>query len=204
MFAASTTAGQDPTSNLMMAAYSRFLQRRGLDVPQSSLVPRPVTGQYIGTNLASGVRIADEGWDVGKQPKGYGFSGNFMGDPGVTIDKQMMEPISATEISSGRRASPHPAPPGSTYRIAEGVVSDLAAQRGIDPRDFQEVAWAGIKGSEGFPMIRHVNEAIERTAQLTGQSAEEVVRRWIMEDAPLYGVVGLFGAGTIQSQREGG
>jgi hypothetical protein len=53
-------------------------------------------------------------------------------------------------------------------------------------------------------MIRHVNEAIERTAQLTGQSAEEVVRRWIMEDAPLYGVVGLLGAGAIQSQRKEG
>jgi hypothetical protein len=53
-------------------------------------------------------------------------------------------------------------------------------------------------------VIRHVNEAIERTAQLTGQFAEEVVRRWMMEDAPLYGFVGLLGAGATQSQREEG
>ena len=80
--------------------------------------------------------------------------------------------------------------------------SRLSACGRVGQREAAEAFRARIAGSEGVPMIRHVNEAIERTAQLTGQSAEEVVRRWIMEDAPPYGVVSLLGAGAIKSQRE--
>ena len=79
-----------------------------------------------------------------------------------------MGPISATEISSGHRPRQWDAPPGSTYPIAEGVVADLAAARGLDPRDFQDVAWAGIAGSEGVPMIRHVNEATRAHGAIDG------------------------------------
>jgi hypothetical protein len=48
-------------------------------------------------------------------------------------------------------------------------------------------------------MIQHVNEAIERTARVTGKTPEEVVRDSLVRRThPLYGVgaAGLVGAGA--------
>ena len=53
-------------------------------------------------------------------------------------------------------------------------------------------------------MIRVVNEALERTAQLTGQTTQQVLEAWIKNDAPLFGVgglgLGLAGSGMVRSQ----
>lgn len=50
--------------------------------------------------------------------------------------------------------------------------SKLSAYGRVGQSEAAEAFRARIVGSEDVPMIRHVNEAIERTAQLTGQSAE--------------------------------
>jgi len=52
------------------------------------------------------------------------------------------------------------------------------------------VSWAGFKNAPGKPMISFVNEAIERTSQLTGLSPE-VVKDLYLKGMPLYGATGL-------------
>ena len=94
-----------------------------------------------------------------------------------------------------------------TYGHATQVVQDLAREHGVDPMNFQDVAWAGLKKMkvegkgknfeyEG-PMIEHVNRAIHRTSVLTGKSQKDVVRDWITKDAPLYGLAGSLGGGAL-------
>jgi hypothetical protein len=82
----------------------------------------------------------------------------------------------------------------------------MAARNGVDPREFQDVAWAGYKKLkteargqqfeyEG-PMIGHVNAAVERTHRLTGMPKEEIVRRGVLAgEIPLYGAAALVSGG---------
>ena len=64
------------------------------------------------------------------------------------------------------------------------------------PANFQDVTWKGLKGVPGKPMIQHVNEAIERTARVTGKKPEDVVRDSLVRGThPLYGI-GAAGIGT--------
>jgi hypothetical protein len=192
---AATTAGSDPTTNLVRAAYSNYRLARGMPLPPTHMIPKPLTGRYIRGPLqtAEKARLAG-GLNPKTQPKGYSFSGNFQGELDLaTIDEQMMK-----AIDPGGPA----APPNTGYRAAADAVREVSETVGRQAAPGQGVMWAGIKGSEGMPMIRHVNEAIERTARLTGQTPDEVVRRWIREDAPLFGVGGLLAGSQLQRGRE--
>ena len=97
------------------------------------------------------------------------------------------------------------APPGDSYGVFEGVVHDLAKQVGVPAANFQDVTWAGLKGSKGKPMIQHVNEAIERTARVTGKKPEEVVRDSLVRRThPLYGIAGAgLSAGALAAALRG-
>tara|TARA_R110000744_G_scaffold99108_1_gene191475 strand:+ start:687 stop:3185 length:2499 start_codon:yes stop_codon:yes gene_type:complete len=206
---ASTTSGQAPTPNLMMAAYSNFRDARGIPVPDTPSVPRPVQGQYMSGNLTAGEKIRQEGFDPANQPKGFNFSRDFMGelDRG-TMDKQMTEGA----LGVGAKL------PNNAFAVFENTLRDEASKLGLPTGEMQDVAWAGFKAARdagmsvakalkegvpgaGFPMIRHINEAVERTSRLTGQAPEEVVRRWITENAPLYAVGGLLGVGATQREK---
>jgi hypothetical protein len=105
------------------------------------------------------------------------------------------------------------APPSDSYGHYEGALAKLAQQRGVDPRFYQEVAWAGAKdvktkgGYKASPMITHVNEAIERTSRLTGLSPAEVVRRGLVRgDIPIYSKapVGMASPPDEQQKAKGG
>ncbi|HXI67401.1 MAG TPA: hypothetical protein VNH41_05645 [Steroidobacteraceae bacterium] len=194
---ASTTAGQSPTPNLLMAHYGNLLSHRGLPVPPSYEVPYPVSGQYMGNNLAGHSRMrARGGMSAVDNPKGYDFSRNLSGDPNPsTIDAQMSD-----IINPGKEA-----PPDLQYGVYEDLLRQEAAKRGLLPRDFQDVAWGGKKWMDtngkyqGMPMIQHVNEAIERTSKLTGLSPREVVRQnLIRKKGPIFGLGGAaVGAGLL-------
>ena len=185
---AATTGGADPTSNLLMAHYGNYLKAAGQSVPQNAYdMPFPIGGRYASTNMDQFNKMIVQGQGVTpSNPKRYNFSGNFLGDSsGATIDEQMMGLIKPG------MASPTP----GTYGHAEGVVRQLANERGVAPSYFQEVAWAGAKdaktpgGYASKPMVQHVNEAIERTSRLTGIPPEEVVRRGLVRaEMPLYGI----------------
>lgn len=90
--------------------------------------------------------------------------------------------------------------------MKEAALAERAAHAGVDPRYYQEVAWAGAKdaktkgGYKASPMIQNVNEAIERTHRITGLPKDEVVRRGLVRaEIPLYGLAGAAAAPVFGS-----
>jgi hypothetical protein len=181
---ASTTGGADPTSNLLMGAYGNFMRNSGEAMPTAAYdFPYPIGGRFVSGNMALYDKMINQGQGLTTaNPKRFNFSSNFLGDrTRPTIDEQMsglFEPGLLT-------------PPGDSYGIYEEVLNDVAKQYGVNPVNFQDVAWAGAKGVGGKPMIQHVNEAIERTARVTGMAPDEVVRKSLVRgEAPLYSIGG--------------
>jgi len=200
---AATTGGADPTSNLMMAQYGNVLSNQGVPVPKNSYeFPFPVGGRYAQGNMDQYNKMIMQGAGVTPDnPKRYNFSNNFTGtSQGATIDEQMSQLFNPKMNM----------PPAGTYGHFENALADQAAAAGVDPRYFQEVAWAGKKDADtkgGFtaqPMISVVNEAIERTHQVTGMPREEIVRRGLVRgEIPLYGAAGATAAGAAAPELMG-
>ena len=181
-----TTGGADPTANLLMSAYGNFLRQKGVAQPQAAYeFPYPIGGRFASGNMAMYDKVINQGagLQAAKTPKRFDFSSNFLGHRDrATIDEQM---------SGGFRPGLL-VPPGDSYGVFEKVVHDLAKAEGVQPANFQDVAWKGLKGVPGKPMIQHVNEAIERTARVTGKKPEDVVRDSLVRGThPLYGIAGV-------------
>lgn len=196
---AATTGGADPTSNLLMSAYGNFLRQKGVPQPTAAYeFPYPIGGRFASGNMAMYDKVINQGagLQAAKTPKRFDFSANFMGHRDrATIDEQM---------SGGFRPGLL-VPPGDSYGVFEKVVHDLAKKEGVQPANFQDVAWKGLKGVPGKPMIQHVNEAIERTARVTGKKPEEVVRDSLVRGThPLYGVgAGVAATGALAAALRG-
>jgi hypothetical protein len=195
---AATTGGADPTSNLMMAHFGNYLHNLGEKMPTKAYeYPFPVAGGKYGIqgNMDQYRKMIMEGEGLTPEnPKRYNFSANFLGKKTPTIDEQM------SSAWDPKMASP----PTGSYGHYEGALTDLSNSMGYDPRYFQEVGWAGIKdmktpgGFEAQPMIGIVNEAIERTHQITGMPRDEIVRRGLVRaEIPLYGAAGATAAGAM-------
>jgi hypothetical protein len=140
-------------------------------------MPFPVGGRFVTGNMGQYDKMIRQGEGVTPaNPKRYNFSGAFQGNKNAnTLDEQMMSPYNLGM------------PPAGAYGHFQKPVNELAASKGVDPRAFQDVTWAGLKGVEGKPMIEIINEAIERTARLTGQTPEEVVKYALVRgERPLY------------------
>ena len=178
---ASTTGGADPGGNLLSANYGNFQRGQGLPAPTKSYeIASPVGGRYIGGNMTMYNKVAGgEPLTAAGQPKRHNFSRNFLGDKGPsTIDEQMSQMI------EGKNAP-------SAYYASEELTGG---------RDVQDVAWHGAKAQKdiaagrtpapGKPMIEWVNETVERTSQLTGLTPEEVLKRMINRQIPMYGLGG--------------
>jgi hypothetical protein len=190
---AATTGGADPTSNLLMATYGNKLREGGLDLPAASYdLPFPIGGRYAANNMAMFDKVINKGSGLTTaNPKRFNFSANFLGDTGrATIDEQM----------SGLFQPGLMLPAGDSYGIYEKALGDLAAKYKLNPANFQDVAWAGGKLAktpkfEPKPMIQIVNEAIERTARVTGQDPEEVVYEGMVKaKRPMYAEGGVVSA----------
>lgn len=188
---AATTGGADPTSNLVMAHYGNYLKGRGEPVPEAAHeMPFPIGGRYASGNMGMYNRVMNEGTPLGDtNPKRVNFSANFQGHPDrATIDEQM------SRLFDPKLAAPAP----GTYGVYEQALHDLAKEHGVDPRFFQEVAWAGAK-KQSTPnyvpksMIQIVNEAIERTHRITGMEHDDIADGMVRGDIPLFGVGGHVG-----------
>jgi len=194
---AATTGGADPTANLLSAYYGNFMNQAGTPMGAAShQLPHPIGGRYIMGNLGQYDKIINQGAGLTTAtPKRFNFASDFMGHQDrPTLDEQM------SKIFDPKLA----APPGDSYGVMESVLNKAAAAEGVSPVNFQEVAWAGQKGTKGKPMIQHVNEAIERTARVTGKSPQDVVRDSLIHArSPLYGgaAVGLGGLNQYEDQR---
>lgn len=170
---AATTGGADPTSNLLMAQYGNVLKEAGSPIPAASYdFPFPIGGRYASGNMAMFDKLINKGVGLTTaNPKRFNFSANFLGDTKrSTIDEQM----------SGLFMPGMAIPPGDSYGVFEGALGARARERAVDPANYQDVAWAGGKllKTPNFvpkPMIQITNEAIERTARVTGKDPDEVL-----------------------------
>lgn len=180
---AATTGGADPTSNFLTTHYLNYLRANGKAIPAAAHEhPFPIGGRYISGNVDMYDKVINQGrgLSAAEQPKRHNFSANFLGHADrATVDEQM----------SGGFIPGLLAPPGDSYGIMEGRLGDLGREVGTDARGFQDVTWAGLKGTKGKPMIQHINESIERTARVTGKTPEEVVRQnLIRKMGPMFGI----------------
>jgi len=182
---AATTGGADPTSNLLMASYGNNRKAAGEEIPVAGYdLPFPIGGRYASTNTAMFDKLIGKGQGLSTEnPKRFNFSANFLGDTSrATIDEQM----------SGLFDPKMTMPPKGSYGVYEAALGDLAKRYNVNPANFQDVAWAGGKlaktpNFEPKPMIQIVNEAIERTARVTGQDPEEVVYEGLVKARrPMY------------------
>ena len=187
---AATTGGADPTANLLMASYGNMLKAAGRDIPKAPYdLPSPIGGRYGATNMAMFDRLINRGEGLTTaNPKRFNFSANFLGDRArSTIDEQM----------SGLFAPGMTMPPGVSYGVFERALGDLAERYNVPPANFQDIAWAGGKLAKTpkyrpKSMIEIVNEAVERTARVTGQDPEEVVAEALVKaKRPVYAKGGL-------------
>lgn len=180
---AATTGGADPTSNLMMTAYTNYMREKGLPAPTEAYnLPFPIGGRYVSGNMQQANEYHQLGSIPIDNPKRHNFASNFMGyRDRPTIDEQMM----------GLFVPGKGAPEKGAYGVYESALNKLAKEAGVEPVNFQDVAWAGAKQYQGKPMIEEINQMIHRTSRITGQSPEEVLRGYIRANKPMYGVAGL-------------
>lgn len=190
---AATTGGADPTSNLMMTAYSNYMDTAGKTLPTAAFeLPFPVGGRFVSGNMEQANRYRQAGAIPIDNPKRHNFASNFMGyRDRPTIDEQMM----------GLFAPGKGAPEPGTYGVYESALNKLASQEGVNPVNFQDVAWAGAKNYQGKPMMQEINEMIYRTGRITGEAPEDVLRGFIRGNKPMYGITGL---GALGMQETGG
>lgn len=176
---AATTGGADPKANFLMGQYGNFLREQGIAQPTSAVdFPFPIGGRFASGNMALYDKLINQGLGLTVQnPKRHNFSANFLGYlDRPTIDEQM------SQLYQGGLLAPYP----NTYGLAESVLNDVAASKGIMPVNLQDVAWIGAKGTTGKPMIQNINEAIERTSRITGLEPDEVVKKMLVGEIPTY------------------
>jgi hypothetical protein len=175
-----TTAGLEPTTNIILAHYADFMRKAhpGEPIPSASPdLPSPVRGGKYGAsnNIRNYENLGDKELDPAVQPKGYSFQGDFLGREDLaTFDDQMSSTL------PGKPSQPE------LYGTVQEMMEHLAAEHGTTPANFQGVTWAGLKGTKGKPMMSHWNDMIERTSRLTGLSPEEVLDRYVHSSGPVY------------------
>jgi hypothetical protein len=179
-----TTSGADPQANFLMAQYLEHARKTGLPIPaEAHQLPATVGGRYGGTNLQN-YQLMREGGGysyLGQgQPKMHNFARSFLGDLGrAVMDEQMAIGMVGKKFADKAR--------DLGFGLLERPVHELAAAKGVQPGNIQDVAWAGFKNEPGKPMISFINDAIERTHRLTGMPRDEIVRRGLVrKEIPIY------------------
>lgn len=188
---AATTGGADPNSNLMMAAYTNFQKNLGHEIPTKAAdLPFPIGGRFVSGNMEQAKKLADAGEIPVTNPKRHNFSANFLGHRDVsTLDEQMSQLWDPKMMS----------PPPNAYGIYQQALAKEAEKAGVQPANFQDIAWAGAKDYPGKPMMQEINEMLARTSKITGEPQEEVLKGFIRADKPMYGI-GALGAGEAMNQ----
>jgi hypothetical protein len=193
---AATTGGADPKSNLMMATFANFQNAAGKDIPTRGYdLPFPIGGRFAGGNMRQAIALESLGDIPVTNPKRHNFSADFLGHRDrPTIDEQM----------SGLWKKGMKTPAGPSYGTYEAALNKLAAEAGVHPVNFQDVAWAGAKNYAGKPMMSEINEMIERTHQITGLPKAEVLKGFIRADRPMYSAapIGAGGLGALSAEDE--
>jgi hypothetical protein len=198
---AATTGGADPNSNLMMAAFTNYQKGLGRDIPTKAAdLPFPIGGRFVSGNMEQAKKLAEMGEIPVTNPKRHDFSANMLGHRDTaTIDEQMSQLWDPKMMS----------PPSNAYGIYEQALIKEAKEAGVNPSNYQDVAWAGAKDYPGKPMMQEINEMLSRTHQITGEPQEEVLKGFIHGNKPMYGIGALGGLEaareeTPQAKKKGG
>jgi hypothetical protein len=190
---AATTSGNDPRANFLMAHYLEYLRKQGEDIPVGHQFPAPIGGRRVNVNIRDYKAMRERGGYEGlgeDQPKMHNFSRSFIGDlsHGV-MDEQMAGGSMAHIKNKAERETWADKARHLGFGMLEKQLHREAARKGLQPGNFQDVAWAGFKGESSGPMIGVINDAVERTHRLTGMPREEIVRRGIIrKEIPIYGL----------------
>jgi hypothetical protein len=204
-----TTGGAAPEGNFLMMQWANYLRQHGMPTPEEAhQYPYPIGGRYGSNNMEAFDKVMDAGGGFGEaNPKRLNFGANFLGHP----NRATMDEVMTSGMTPGKQM-----PPPGKYGLYEGVAHEEAAKAGVDPREFQGVAWSGFKSlkakpgkpyNEGQPFMQTVNESIERTHRLTGMPRDEIVRRGLVRyEIPMYagGPAGLGGFGSFGIQQTAG
>jgi len=190
---AATTGGADPNSNLMMSAFTNYQKGLGREIPTTAAdLPFPIGGRFVSGNMEQAKRLQDLGLIPVTNPKRHNFSANFLGyRDRSTLDEQMSQLWDPKMM----------APPPNAYGIYEQALAKEAKRAGVEPANFQDIAWAGAKNYPGKPMIREINEMLARTNMITGEPQEEILKGFMRGKKPMYGIAGA-GAGVSMDDEE--
>jgi hypothetical protein len=191
---AATTGGANPNSNLMMAAFTNYQKGLGQEIPTKAAdLPFPIGGRFVSGNMEQARQLADVGQIPVTNPKRHNFSANFLGHRDVsTLDEQMSQLWDPKMMS----------PPSNAYGIYQQALAREAEKVGVQPANFQDIAWAGAKDYPGKPMMQEINEMIERTHAITGEPKEQILKGFIRGNKPMYGVGAVGGLGSLGDENQ--
>jgi hypothetical protein len=191
---AATTGGADPNSNLMMAAFTNYQKGLGQEIPTKAAdLPFPIGGRFVSGNMEQAKKLAEMGEIPVTNPKRHNFSANFLGHRDVsTLDEQMSQLWDPKMMS----------PPPNAYGIYQQALAKEAQKVGVQPANFQDIAWAGAKDYPGKPMMQEINEMIERTHAITGEPKEQILKGFIRGNKPMYGIGAVSGLGALGEENQ--
>ena len=191
---AATTGGADPNSNLMMAAFTNYQKGLGREIPtKAAELPFPIGGRFVSGNMEQAKKLAEMGEIPVTNPKRHNFSANFLGHRDVsTLDEQMSQLWDPKMMS----------PPPNAYGIYQQALAREAEKAGVQPANFQDIAWAGAKDYPGKPMMQEINEMIARTHAITGEPQEEILKGFIRGNKPMYGIGAMGGLGALDEEKQ--
>lgn len=195
---ASTTSGNNPTTNFLMGQYLEHVRKLGKPMPAGGTeLPVTVGGRRSAMNIRDyNAMRQGGGYDYlsADQPKMHNFARSFIGD----LDRAVMDEQMAGGMLSHADPKFVDRARKQGFGLLERPVHEEAAAAGVKPGNYQDVAWAGFKNESGGPMIGVVNDAIERTHRLTGMPRDEIVRRGLIrKEIPIYGLGGAVAAPSL-------
>jgi hypothetical protein len=123
----------------------------------------------------------------------------------LTIDRHNTRLLGVT----GARGQPVDAPPRQGYGFLEGLQQEEAPRQGMTPAQYQSSAWIGGAEQTGVrsrqsPFLDMIEARILLTAKKLDLKPEEVLRRFIRGEIPLWSFGGAAAAGITNDAGERG
>lgn len=211
-YVAATSTRSRVGENIRNASYYYTLDRQGLAFPKivrpgdydrlEKRPPFPYGHRYQVQHAKNARKVRDAGgWElfVLESPKTASFAQNLKGNQQpVTIDLHNTKVMGLTD-AQGRLAK---APGKNEYGFMEALQQGEAPKLALSPAQYQSSAWVGGAEQTGQrsgidPFLRIFESRLMETATRLGLSKEEVLRRTIRGELPLYGAGGIMGLGVL-------